>query len=167
MWHTFTLLWLKYTLYWLLPSHTHIQWASKEDQKYVSQKKTKVNEVQGLKLKILKLYKKLLMNHVRIRRRKEVGKGRRGERRQGKESRGPIRKQSWFTINRPVLVWLWKGDNQIFRSHAGAFWQLFQLSGALTRKTHTSTSLKNNSYLYYFINIKPQYVSIKINLTWI
>lgn len=87
-------------------THTHIQWDSKEDQKYVSQKKTKVNEVQGLKLKILKLYKKLLMNHVRIRRRKEVGKGRRGERRQGKESRGPIRKQSWLTINRPVLVWL-------------------------------------------------------------
>lgn len=60
--------------------------------------------MQGLRLKILKLDKKLLMNLVRIRRRKEVGKGRRGERGRGKGSGGPIRKQSWLTINRPVLV---------------------------------------------------------------
>lgn len=83
--------------------------------------KTKVNMAQGLRLKILHLYKKLLMNHVRIRRGREVGKGRRGERSRAKESGGPIRKPSWLTINRPVPVWLRRGDNQIFRSHAGAF----------------------------------------------
>lgn len=59
-----------------------------------------------MRLKILQLNKKLLMNHVRIRRGRKVGKGRRGERRRGKENGGPIRKQSWLTINRAVPVWL-------------------------------------------------------------
>lgn len=78
----------------------------KEDQKHVTQAKIKVNIVPGPSLKIQQLYNKLLMNHVRIRRGKEVVKKWRGERRRGKESGRPIRKQSWLTINRPVPVWL-------------------------------------------------------------
>lgn len=37
-------------------------------QQFVTQMKTKVNMVQGLRLKILQLNQKLLMNHVKIRR---------------------------------------------------------------------------------------------------
>lgn len=57
-----------------------------------------------MRLKIARLYKKLLMNHVRLNGGRKAGKGGEVRERASKESTGAIRKQSWHTINRPEPV---------------------------------------------------------------
>lgn len=77
---------------------------SKGERKHVAHTATEEKVATGLRLKIRQLDKKLLMNHGRISSGEEDKKGgARGERRKGEEDEGPIRKQSWLSINRPVL----------------------------------------------------------------